>query len=53
MSELTVSPFIQNDSAPAAKRTHPYLVVRFISAVYQREEIALRCGPAEARIKPK
>ena len=35
---------------PATLRRFPYIVVHLMPTVYQREEIALRIGPPEARI---
>lgn len=36
--------------APRSPRHYPYLVVRFMNAVYQREEIAIHKGPANMRV---
>jgi hypothetical protein len=47
------SPMSDDDSPTAAPRTaslYPYLVIRFIPAVYQRDRIQIRVGPPAVEI---
>ena len=50
MSQLKVSPFIDDAAQRQLAPQYPYLVVRIHSAVYQREEIQLLTGEPAAHI---
>lgn len=51
-NRLTVSPFSNHDAEPidSAKGSYPYIVIRFIAAVYQRENLQVRVGAPEVHI---
>jgi len=52
MTNVTVSPFSDHPAEPidSPKGSYPYLVIRFMAAVYQRENLQVRIGVPEFHI---